>query len=105
MVVGPGRLGVAAEPALAARQLEAAASSVGAAAALFVSEPGHDGVPYERLEAWMRSLGAIAPARPWLLYYQAWVAAALRQQRLAELTLERAWKAFSAEPPGPERER
>jgi DNA-binding SARP family transcriptional activator len=75
------------------------------AAALFIAEPGHQGVPFERLEAWMRSLGAVAPARPWLLYYQAWVAAALRQQRLAELTLERAWKAFSAEPAGPERER
>ena len=105
MVAGPSGLGAAVEAALAAGRLDAAASAVEAAAALLISEPGYGGVPFERLEAWMRSLGAIAPARPWLLYYQAWVAAALRQQRLAELTLERAWKAFSAEPPGPERER
>jgi DNA-binding SARP family transcriptional activator len=70
-----------------------------------MSEPWHDGVPLERLESWMRRLGAIADKRPWLLYYQAWVAASLRQQRLAELTLERSWRAFCAEPAGPERSR
>lgn len=105
MVAGPTGPGAAVEAALAAGQLDEAASAVEAAAGTFMSEPWHDGVPLERLESWMRRLGAIAEKRPWLLYYQAWVAASLRQQRLAELTLERTWKAFCAAPAGPERSR
>src|SRR5919109_1465287 len=47
----------------------------------------------------------VAGRRPWLLYYAAWVASALRQQRLAALTLARAASAFEAAPQVPQRDR
>src|ERR1051326_1814784 len=90
--------------ALARGRIDEAADLVEQAASAFVSGTSMEAVPLDRLEAGMHRVSAVAGDRPWLLYYQAWVAGSLRQQRLAGLTLERAAAGFAAQSPGPQRD-
>jgi DNA-binding SARP family transcriptional activator len=98
--------GTAAEidAALSSGEFDRACRLIAGAAADFVAGRTLRNLSITRLRSWLRRATVSGSDSPWLLYYQAWVAAALREQVLARHTLERAEHAFAAQPPSDDRD-
>jgi ATP/maltotriose-dependent transcriptional regulator MalT len=79
---------VSVDAAIAADDLDRAADLVERLAEGFVAGTQPRSPTLRQLETLLGKLAPVAGRRPWLLYYAAWVASALRQQRLVELCQE-----------------